>query len=181
MRLATGPEARISENAKTARFPAFPPKGGFGLSLPGGCEIVCPRGFCGAGLRVLLDETCSYCLHSRFARLRGPCLAGRGLACSVPCSGPIECRFMRSWLVVLTAPSGGSPLRGIGIYRNFDMLRYSIYYTMENACFSEWLDRFSSYLRMRNYSPRTIEKYTQTVRRFARYAWLRQNSDSGEV
>jgi integrase/recombinase XerC len=61
------------------------------------------------------------------------------------------------------------------------MLRYSIYYTMENACFSEWLDRFSSYLRMRNYSPRTIEKYTQTVRRFARYAWLRQNSDSGEV
>jgi len=61
------------------------------------------------------------------------------------------------------------------------MLRYSIYYTMENAPFSEWLDRFSSYLRMRNYSPRTIEKYTQTVRRFARYVWLRQNSGSDVI
>lgn len=46
---------------------------------------------------------------------------------------------------------------------------------MENACFSEWLDRFSAYLRMRNYSPRTVEKYAQTIRRFARYAWFRQN------
>ena len=52
---------------------------------------------------------------------------------------------------------------------------------MENACFSEWLDRFGSYLRMRNYSPRTIEKYLQTIRRFARYARFRQNLDSGEI
>jgi len=98
-------------------------------------------------------------IRAFFARLRGPCLAGRGLACSVlPVAAPIEDRCMRSWLAILMMASrGGSSLRGIGIYRNFDMLRYSIYYTMENAPFSEWLDRFSGYLRMRNYSPRTIE------------------------
>lgn len=48
---------------------------------------------------------------------------------------------------------------------------------MENASFSEWMDRFGGYLRMRNYSPRTIEKYLQTIRRFARYAWIRENLD----
>lgn len=48
---------------------------------------------------------------------------------------------------------------------------------MENTLFPEWLDRFSSYLGMRNYSPRTIKKYEQTVQRFARYAWVRQQAD----
>ena len=45
---------------------------------------------------------------------------------------------------------------------------------MENTLFPEWLDRFSAYLKMRNYSPRTIKKYEETIRRFARYAWVRQ-------
>ena len=47
---------------------------------------------------------------------------------------------------------------------------------MENTLFPEWLDRFSSYLRMRNYSPRTIKKYEQTIQRFARYAGVRQQA-----
>lgn len=48
---------------------------------------------------------------------------------------------------------------------------------MENALFPEWLERFNGYLRMRNYSPRTIKKYEGTLQRFARYAWVRQNMD----
>ncbi|MFA7197926.1 MAG: site-specific tyrosine recombinase/integron integrase [Methanoculleus sp.] len=46
---------------------------------------------------------------------------------------------------------------------------------MEKTSFSEWLERFTSYLRMRNYSPRTIKKYGQTIQWFARYAWLREH------
>ncbi|NLA39681.1 MAG: integrase, partial [Methanomicrobiales archaeon] len=34
---------------------------------------------------------------------------------------------------------------------------------MEKTLFPEWLDRFSAYLRMRNYSPRTIRKYEETL------------------
>ncbi|MDT8357336.1 MAG: tyrosine-type recombinase/integrase [Methanomicrobiaceae archaeon] len=48
---------------------------------------------------------------------------------------------------------------------------------MEGDYFSEWLPRFAHYLRMRNFSPRTIESYEQEITRFARYIWLRRHSD----
>lgn len=48
---------------------------------------------------------------------------------------------------------------------------------MEGDYFSEWLPRFAHYLRMRNFSPRTIESYEQEITRFARYVWLRRNAD----
>ncbi|MDN7025421.1 integrase [Methanoculleus sp. FWC-SCC1] len=52
---------------------------------------------------------------------------------------------------------------------------------MENGFFEEWLNRFAYYLRMRNYSPKTVESYDQTVRQFARYVWLRRSADGDAV
>jgi len=48
---------------------------------------------------------------------------------------------------------------------------------MPGGFFSEWLGRYRHYLRMRNYSPRTIQSYEQVVRHFAYYVWLRRNID----
>jgi integrase/recombinase XerC/integrase/recombinase XerD len=48
---------------------------------------------------------------------------------------------------------------------------------MNGGYFSEWLTSYRHYLRMRNYSPRTIQSYEQVVRHFAYYVWLRRNSD----
>ena len=48
---------------------------------------------------------------------------------------------------------------------------------MEGDYFSEWISRFSHHLRMRNYSPRTIQSYEQVLRRFAHYVWLRRHTD----
>jgi integrase/recombinase XerC/integrase/recombinase XerD len=48
---------------------------------------------------------------------------------------------------------------------------------MDGVYFSEWLVTYRHYLRMRNYSPRTIQSYEQVVRHFAYYVWLRRNSD----
>lgn len=48
---------------------------------------------------------------------------------------------------------------------------------MQGGFFSEWLNRYCHYLRMRNYSPRTIQSYEQVVRHFAYYVWLRRNVD----
>ncbi len=49
--------------------------------------------------------------------------------------------------------------------------------TMQGGFFSEWLTSYRHYLRMRNYSARTIQSYEQVVRHFAYYVWLRRNSD----
>jgi site-specific recombinase XerD len=48
---------------------------------------------------------------------------------------------------------------------------------MEGGYFSEWVGRYRYYLRMRNYSARTIQSYEQVVRHFAYYVWLRRTQD----
>lgn len=48
---------------------------------------------------------------------------------------------------------------------------------MQGGFFSEWLNRYRHYLRMRNYSSQTIQSYEQVVRHFAYYVWLRRNID----
>lgn len=52
---------------------------------------------------------------------------------------------------------------------------------MEGGYFSEWLVSYRHYLRMRNYSPRTIQSYEQVVRHFAYYVWLRRNTDPAKI
>jgi integrase/recombinase XerC len=52
---------------------------------------------------------------------------------------------------------------------------------MDGGYFSEWLVSYRHYLRMRNYSPRTIQSYEQVVRHFAYYVWLRRNSDPQKI
>ena len=46
---------------------------------------------------------------------------------------------------------------------------------MEGDYFSEWLNRFSHHLRMRNFSPRTISSYEGAVKKFGYYLWIRRN------
>jgi len=48
---------------------------------------------------------------------------------------------------------------------------------MESGYFSEWLKSYRSYLRMRNYSPRTLDSYEQVIKHFGYYIWLRRNTD----
>ncbi len=43
---------------------------------------------------------------------------------------------------------------------------------MENGYFSEWIPRFIQYLKMRNYSQKTLRSYDLTLRRFGQYLWL---------
>jgi site-specific recombinase XerD len=48
---------------------------------------------------------------------------------------------------------------------------------MESGYFSEWLKSFRNYLRMRNYSPRTLNSYEQVLKHFGYYVWLRRHTD----
>ena len=52
---------------------------------------------------------------------------------------------------------------------------------MGNSFFSIWLPRYLHTLRMRNYSPRTIETYEGVIRHFAAYVWLRRNINPGKL
>jgi integrase/recombinase XerC len=52
---------------------------------------------------------------------------------------------------------------------------------MECGLFSEWLTRYQYHLRMRNYSPRTIQTYSDVVRHFAQYVWMRRHAKPGKL
>lgn len=52
---------------------------------------------------------------------------------------------------------------------------------MESGYFSEWLKRYQHYLRMRNYSDRTIQSYDQAVRYLAYYVWIRRHADISKM
>jgi integrase/recombinase XerC/integrase/recombinase XerD len=48
---------------------------------------------------------------------------------------------------------------------------------MESGYFSEWLKSYRNYLRMRNYSPRTLDSYEQVIKHFGYYVWLRRHTE----
>jgi integrase/recombinase XerC len=52
---------------------------------------------------------------------------------------------------------------------------------MDGGYFSEWLNSYRDYLRMRNYSARTLSSYEQVIRHFGYYVWIRRNVDSAKV
>lgn len=47
---------------------------------------------------------------------------------------------------------------------------------MDSDYFSEWIPRFIQYLKMRNYSQKTLASYERTLRRFGQYIWLSRTS-----
>jgi len=52
---------------------------------------------------------------------------------------------------------------------------------MQGDYFSEWLPRFLHHLRMRNYSPGTIESYGRVIRRFGYYLWIRRTKGAEKL
>jgi integrase/recombinase XerC/integrase/recombinase XerD len=48
---------------------------------------------------------------------------------------------------------------------------------MESGYFSDWLKSYRNYLRMRNYSPRTLDSYEQVIKHFGYYIWLRRHTE----
>lgn len=47
---------------------------------------------------------------------------------------------------------------------------------MDEGYFSEWIPRFIQYLKMRNYSQKTLHSYNLTIRQFGQYIWLCRKS-----
>nr|WP_319376634.1 site-specific tyrosine recombinase/integron integrase [uncultured Methanoregula sp.] len=48
---------------------------------------------------------------------------------------------------------------------------------MESGYFSEWLKSYRDYLRMRNYSARTLDSYGLVIKHFGYYVWLRRHTE----
>ena len=48
---------------------------------------------------------------------------------------------------------------------------------MESGYFSDWLKSYRNYLRMRNYSFRTLDSYEQVIKHFGYYVWLRRHTE----
>ncbi|MDD1701697.1 MAG: tyrosine-type recombinase/integrase [Methanoregula sp.] len=48
---------------------------------------------------------------------------------------------------------------------------------MDSGYFSEWLKSYRNYLRMRNYSIRTLDSYEQVIKHFGYYVWLRRHTE----
>ena len=48
---------------------------------------------------------------------------------------------------------------------------------MGSGYFSDWLKSYRNYLRMRNYSSRTLDSYEQVIKHFGYYIWLRRHTD----
>src|SRR5208283_2967120 len=48
---------------------------------------------------------------------------------------------------------------------------------MGSGYFSDWLKSYRNYLRMRNYSSRTLDSYEQVIKHFGYYVWLRRHTE----
>jgi site-specific recombinase XerD len=70
--------------------------------------------------------------------------------------------------------------RRIGILRNYYIFRESIDTRVNNGYFSEWIPRFIQYLKMRNYSQKTLHSYNLTIKQFGQFIWL-SRSTRGEI
>jgi len=62
--------------------------------------------------------------------------------------------------------------RRIGILRNHYNFLDLYIIKVNQGYFSEWIPRFIQYLKMRNYSQKTLSSYDITLRRFGQFIWL---------
>lgn len=69
-----------------------------------------------------------------------------------------------------------SYFRRIGILRNHYYFRNYSNIEVNSGYFSEWIPRFIQYLKMRNYSQRTLRSYDQTLKRFGQFIWLTRST-----